>query len=104
MSSITAASTPASLIAAFMTCADSSTGCTEASAPSFFPLPTALRTALTRYTSSMFLRPPPCGLIPQRFSGLEHVLDPRLRFLCPEQFHESFTLEIEDVLLGHRAR
>jgi hypothetical protein len=51
-SSTIAASTPARSSASFITIADSSTGCVDASEPSFFPLATAVRTAETITTSS----------------------------------------------------
>src|SRR5213080_4551156 len=47
MSSIVVGSTPACCTAARITHADNSVGCTLASAPSFFPFPTADRTAET---------------------------------------------------------
>ena len=54
MSSSIAGSMPASLIAARMTSADSSTGCTDANPPSFFPRPTAVLTAAVMNTLSIY--------------------------------------------------
>src|SRR5205085_1344887 len=55
------ASTPAFSIAARIMCAERSTACTAASAPSFFPFPTGLRTAETM-TTSFISRTPIAGL------------------------------------------
>src|SRR3954471_8016132 len=90
-------SIPTLSIAAFITCADRSTAWTFASAPSFFPLATALRTADTITTSfisiSSHLRS-----IAQRLAGLQGVLHAFLRFLRAEQAQEGVALQIENVL------
>src|SRR6185312_17146004 len=101
-------------MAAFIMCAERSTACTFASAPSFLPLATALRTAETKttsfikYSSSKIqticrtnrelrgewllgcARRDQCArmLVPQRLPGLQGVLHPFLRLFCTQQPHE----------------
>src|SRR5262249_8682272 len=110
-SSIVFGSTPLFSTAALSTVAERSIGCTLANDPSFFPRPTADRTAETMTASLMV--DSPCrqsarsmtralsfASVSQWLAGLERVRDALLRFFRSEEREECFALEVENVLLG----
>src|SRR5262245_32321578 len=98
-SSISATSRPgARSTAALITAAAMSSGRVDRSVP-FGALPTGVLTALT-ITASRMISP----LVPERFAGLQRVLDSLERLSLAEERHERLALEVEQVLLRHGRR